>query len=84
MVKRRKKNWSGKIRELKKPRIMQYGFIVENMPHDEVLRWCNNAFESKPGGYNWMYRNRSFAKYRGMAFYFSDEIDAMAFKLRWI
>ena len=81
------------IRELKGPRLATYGFKVDG--HDlfkEVQEWCKFHFGDEDRKNNWFSKRNFWVKYNGSlttnyqgygCFYFEDQINAAAFKLRW-
>ena len=76
---------------IKNPRIDKYGFKTEDMDvYKEVFSWCEENFGSPNKRNNrWKFRNHFWTKNQRKlsgygAVYFSDSIDAMAFKLRWM
>ena len=82
------------IKTFTRPRIKPYGFQIDYDAHEICIMWCEEEFgEWEPYDVGrWSHRiNHLYYRYgaprsiKGSAsVYFENEIDAMAFKLRWL
>lgn len=77
-----------------RPRIKPYGFQIDYHAHEICIIWCEEEFGEleKYNKGRWTHRiNHVFYRFGGQrsltgaaSVYFTNEVDAMAFKLRWL
>lgn len=82
------------IKAFTRPRIKSYGFQIDYHAHEICTAWCEEEFgELEPYDKGrWAHRiNHLFYRFGGQrsakgtaAVYFENEVDAVAFKLRWL
>lgn len=80
-----------KVRELIRPRLATYGFRIEEFDDfEKVIEWClaNIGEPKKTNG--WFYKKNFWHHVRSKdsvgygCVYFTSEINAAAFKLKWL
>ena len=69
--------------------VVGYSVKGDRMEYDEMLSWCTECFGDKSGSHPDDYRwNSSMSSWGNTTmegyFHFRYEVDAMAFKLRWL
>lgn len=79
------------IKTYKRPKIMPYGFKIEPLAYNMCVEWCIEEFGhfEFEGDGRWTKRRQPYITNSrqdigNASIYFANELDAMAFKLRWM
>jgi len=69
-----------------RPRIMPYGFTVDSMAYELCAEWCAKEFGElqRDDKGRWTRRYNRFFRRMDASIYFRNDVDAVAFKLRWL
>ena len=68
---------------------MPYGFKIDPIAHDICVEWCIEEFGQADESGRWTKRRQPYITNSrqdigAAGIYFANEIDAVAFKLRWL